>query len=217
MARMNKNLKMPWRVYALVVFLSLVILRLGIPMPLVLGALGIFVGGVFLWDKTRIIGKQTTQTPVTASLPPEPDAAGNLRLYAVLHNPTDKPVPLPTPRLSVLFTTFAGSPGLGGNGVSGVSLQLPDMGQKRIEPNAHVKISFDNGQIKRIPKTVKATQYKNEPDAIYHQRLEQLEAHECKVIQDILAAPSLATFLNENAKVFWAELYLNGGRHAARF
>ncbi len=107
---MHKNAKLPWQFYAIVVFLSLVISRLGLPLPFVLAALGVFVVGVILWDKRLAAGKQPRALPVSGAFEVITDANGYPDLWFVLQNTSPTPIALPAMQVSLAYTTHAGNP-----------------------------------------------------------------------------------------------------------
>lgn len=207
---MRKNAKLPWHFYAGTVVLSLVISRLGLPLPFVLAALGGLVVGVILWDKRRAAGKQLRGLPVSGAFEVITDANGYPDLWFALQNTSPTHITLPAMQVSLAYTTHAGgTPARGGNGIDSVKLldQVPL--PARLAAGQSTRIAIDLATTLLAPAPHQITQRRNEDDTVYAARVMRLQTAYDLLCEQLRAAPSLLAFLADNPETF-VNIHLEG-------
>lgn len=194
---------LPWQFYALVIALSLLITRLGIPIGGILAALGVFVVAVIIWDKKWGSGKKTHPLSVTGRFEVITDATGYEELWLTLQNTSSKTVSLPQLAVNLAYTTFAGgTPALGGNGIDSVKLSNDMSLPQTLQGGATLRLPIDRASTALSPQPHQIKRAKNEATDVYAARFTRRNAAYATLCARLRAAPSLMTFLDQTPEAF---------------
>ena len=200
---------MPWWTYAAIGGLSLVILRTGIPMPILLGACALVVIAALIWDRVdtwsrrrkrarQIVWKDLLSCEIRKVQEDDRPA-----LYARLTNTGDQDLQLPTLSVWLGFSTFAGgTPALGGNGLDSIGLRENLSRGQSLRPGESIDLPIDTAAAPVRPAALPRPPRRPSGQQADQARAQRLDAAYAKLAAQISAAPSLADFMESDEAVF---------------